>query len=1705
MSGFEIELPSSPDPLGDESIVIPPASAAPPSTVKTRRPLQSAVSSRFSALPGTSPRKRMFALDVGDEITHQTIYVTVEAGPDGNPITRGGAGGSSVNRRLFGSPTPTASPHRGVRTTTTTIPLRGLTDDEADAMAVPRRRRRSSGRPDTPTAGPKKRKKGTPTPKATRKQRPTPVPSSDALQSETPAVLEAPTPRRRGRPPKRKVDNAPSEQDDDPNASQTAPRKRGRIRRQSLNPDEVDLLVAASNDDVELESNNSPAPRSPDALHDPISDPVSGGHGTANPDEDEEEDPFLAIPSDPPAVQNRSRQGGQSMEFSSDPAALQQYVHDPQVLEDRGTPPPESDDFAPMMEYDDRSDDGSQHSEPVPSSPVQHEHSEELEDHGLLPSESDGHAPMMDDDDAINAEYYQGRDSPRATRQVEHPTSELEDQGHLPGESDDYPPMDDDDKSDMESRHSETTPRAARQVGHQSSKLEDQGHLPGESDDYDHDDGNVVEYHQGGDTPKASRQIKHQTSKLEDQGHLPGESDDYAPMMDHDDRSDVESHHSGHTAQSEGGPDPTVDPETFTMIGIETMPSFHGDRGVPTSDLPEIGETTSLFINKTLDSLRQEMIASEEEDGEVDLLGSREQTPAEVEAETSAGATSFARHQGQPSKSPGNQSSRKISRNPMRLEPERPATATSSPWNRGQSSQSSLKQLSQNRLQSPKTSNLSPAPIASARSQRRVEFSVRAVRHQGAEELRSSLDELNADEDSFSDIPDDVLAAAEPREELQSPTEDELNWAVGVVKNMAGEKGYSHMSQSVDTQNHDPYSTTTSTPNRPSHSRTDDEAISQRSASRSAQSRGRSSQGTQQDDTASSSNHGTPADEHAHSTEAPVVSPDDIGSSPPEITTFDQVDDRQVSFSRRNSDTPANPPPSIHLQPVQERITYSAGFTTHAAGHRPGLSPIVRAGSRLQNILSDPPSPSGRSSVLGSPFKGSVKDSSPLEGPQGEDAAQNDASPSIASQTPPTQNAPQPAQPAAESPTKSWSMSLGPLGRIKNMVSHFTSPKVDASHPPEDPFGPSSPTRERPGSAFLHRIKQASHEGSVHSSRTSVARATVGDDDERDWAGAPAPRAPEMNTTADRAQTSGLFGSGLFRSRFQPAGLNKSYDGAVDEEPKAMFADRRSEQPQTDETEEQLVENEPHSDALRSEDAEPILGDAQSQQEDDEHRSYSDDIQVDDAPADDEQSDEEDIWAIEADRTASSPTAQKRANESINPFRKSGLSIDWGTRSTMSSQPDRSPGFKNSTRSAPQDQPDNLDDYSLLSLQSGDSSQTSAKKPTPEAQKQPKKADLSDFFSSSPNFIERERRAKEALFAKSAAQSSAANQVAHIASPQMTGETQNTTSSPSQNQLSSSSQPSPELQSPSPKAGQRTTQFAMSRASSSLTPEQPRRPQQRLAPRQAQNDAALFETWSVSSSRAPSERPRFTDPLSDARPSSPDAIERPSTPVERAGPNLAAPLLKPLPARVASPSKSCLRSPLKPKTPGRVVEFTSSTLSPTAEAQIRAEDQLRASTLPAPPSLLNSQRLPGQKDQPSSLATYTRPPPHDTHQQQKPQYDQEEAAESPLSQTRWSRRHWLYLDELLQAYRQSPRDFQSQYGGAGAIMTSPKERKSSSLLGKVVTSQGEEMVLEQWHLDVVDAFKDDVGGWPEEALAKRLFALIVGEERRRMGLVPSRR
>ncbi|KAF4954663.1 hypothetical protein FGADI_5130 [Fusarium gaditjirri] len=204
-----------------------------------------------------------------------------------------------------------------------------------------------------------------------------------------------------------------------------------------------------------------------------------------------------------------------------------------------------------------------------------------------------------------------------------------------------------------------------------------------------------------------------------------------------------------------------------------------------------------------------------------------------------------------------------------------------------------------------------------------------------------------------------------------------------------------------------------------------------------------------------------------------------------------------------------------------------------------------------------------------------------------------------------------------------------------------------------------------------------------------------------------------------------------------------------------------------------------------------------------------------------------------------------------------------------------------------------------------------------------------------------------------------------------------------------------------------------------------------------------------------------------------DSPERPS----------ASTLLRPLPPKDASPIKSSLRSPLKPHTPGRVVEFTSSVLSPIEQAKVRHQRRLSNSSA-ASQSSTGAQR-------PRARAL-----PHQTANKENNTIPQipicneklpiKQTHSEPLSQTVWTRRHWLLLDDLLQQRRQGP--FRLHF-----------ERYSDQYLGHTVASHGESMTLERWHLDCVDAFKAQVGDWDEAALVKRLFALILGEEKRNRG------
>ncbi|KAL7923041.1 hypothetical protein ACQKWADRAFT_291059 [Trichoderma austrokoningii] len=203
-------------------------------------------------------------------------------------------------------------------------------------------------------------------------------------------------------------------------------------------------------------------------------------------------------------------------------------------------------------------------------------------------------------------------------------------------------------------------------------------------------------------------------------------------------------------------------------------------------------------------------------------------------------------------------------------------------------------------------------------------------------------------------------------------------------------------------------------------------------------------------------------------------------------------------------------------------------------------------------------------------------------------------------------------------------------------------------------------------------------------------------------------------------------------------------------------------------------------------------------------------------------------------------------------------------------------------------------------------------------------------------------------------------------------------------------------------------------------------------------------------------------------------------------------LLKPLPPRHASPKKSSLRSPLKPHTPGRVVEFSGNVLSPAEQARLRElrnqanEEVLGEDIIPTrtDPRAGKGSMASRQQQQKQPLPPRAIKPAGVT----KKRRTKKRRRREPPSETAWTRQHWLFLDTLLQMRRQSP--YSEKYAPV-----------SQKYLGKTITSMGESMVLEKWHLECIDAFKSQIGGWDEGELAKRLFALILGEAKRRRSSV----
>jgi serine/arginine repetitive matrix protein 2 len=108
----------------------------------------------------------------------------------------------------------------------------------------------------------------------------------------------------------------------------------------------------------------------------------------------------------------------------------------------------------------------------------------------------------------------------------------------------------------------------------------------------------------------------------------------------------------------------------------------------------------------------------------------------------------------------------------------------------------------------------------------------------------------------------------------------------------------------------------------------------------------------------------------------------------------------------------------------------------------------------------------------------------------------------------------------------------------------------------------------------------------------------------------------------------------------------------------------------------------------------------------------------------------------------------------------------------------------------------------------------------------------------------------------------------------------------------------------------------------------------------------------------------------------------------------------------------------------------------------------------------------------------------------------------PLSATTWSKAHWKLLHAIFNDSKSAPVPPTNVDSMSGKKLNHDRGEgatEPSKYLGKTIQARGEKLTLEQWHLDIVREFRGEVPGWDEGVIAKRLFAIIVGEELRRQG------
>ncbi|XP_044724517.1 uncharacterized protein HRG_02413 [Hirsutella rhossiliensis] len=436
-----------------------------------------------------------------------------------------------------------------------------------------------------------------------------------------------------------------------------------------------------------------------------------------------------------------------------------------------------------------------------------------------------------------------------------------------------------------------------------------------------------------------------------------GDYVDFAPAA-----SDISSLDEPVNATSPRRPDDTIaQGEDFSMIFMDSIPSLQGafKSSIPPAAHEELGEETSLIINNTLESLRQEGGA---EDVEAESCASAQPTPAQ--AVSHPDQDELASNEPTPTRATA---ARSQSRGPSPRWSRTPRKAADSSPLRHRVLRLKARQAEES---------------AAVGADKMSEEDLLAT-SQRIESGRSNGETSYAYEDSFSEIPQEILISATPgqpntvipyggdgdeheeeerrevedkeveeeerpdllqdddqlRQEDGGPVQGENEAALDEPAPTLGSSASSARSEAGRLPTPD------DTPPQPEFQDAEEQAKSDQASGTSSK--------------------------PAPPSEAPAE-PEVIDARVPEPSDAAEQPEQSQSPEAAEPSTQSVEATPVHQisSPLQEPQSVQQE-AWHDKTARPALSAIVRAGRALQSITSDPPSPEGREKQLGSPFRSS--------------------------------------------------------------------------------------------------------------------------------------------------------------------------------------------------------------------------------------------------------------------------------------------------------------------------------------------------------------------------------------------------------------------------------------------------------------------------------------------------------------------------------------------------------------------------------------------------------------------------------------------------------------------------------------------------------------------------------------------------------------